>query len=839
MPGDLTKVFGLDLGTTNSYVACVDEAGVPRILPNCDGDFATPSAVMFDGDNVVVGIEAKNCAEMNPDVVVVMVKRAMGDPDWAFDYGGTSFRPEQILSFVVRKVIGDAERHLNEKITDVVVTCPAYFGVVQREATAKACELAGLNVRAVLNEPAAAAIGYGAHQAEDQVMLVYDVGGSSFDVTMIEVKGGNITILFTGGNHELGGRDWDAALVRYLVETFQQETGTAEDILEDPVTWQDLLTHAETAKKTLSRRQKTALSVTHIGHRVRVDVTREKFDELSAALLDQTIQLTRQMLAEAAAMGHTRFDKILLAGGATKMPQVQSRLQQEFSVPCELYDPDQVVAKGAAIFGGTPVLGEEVNVNSCVATEADECVEELFREATDAPLEVPDRTAVAHRFSLPPAEPRAIDILNVSSRCYGLRALNARGEEVIAPLISRNSPLPVEVKRTFGIAGAGQSDIQVELCEYPSDCDDPQVDDVTAATDITVEVPPGLPAGHPIDIYFRLGGDGTLEILAETEIDGRKLECYRGSIRESSANSGSSDRLFLPTGTVDRVHFSVTSPTTVRPGTSFNLDVWAHLQHQRNEVIERAREALGGEELRIASKGPVAIARKTILSVKLTLTGLLVEDAEDTILWDNEIGNASFCVMVPPDVPDGPHPGKAGIYIDGLQIARVYFTVLVAAKEADVQPLPLREERHRTAFASYAHSDRDEVLGRVQGIQKAAPEIEFFLDVLSLRSGEDWETQLWQKIPASDIFYLFWSRNAIESPWVEKEWRCALSARGTDFIDPVPLDPPDLAPPPPELASKHFNDWVLAFMGERKRSFARSREEIRQDERGGISLDVW
>jgi hypothetical protein len=167
-------------------------------------------------------------------------------------------------------------------------------------------------------------------------------------------------------------------------------------------------------------------------------------------------------------------------------------------------------------------------------------------------------------------------------------------------------------------------------------------------------------------------------------------------------------------------------------------------------------------------------------------------------------------------VPDGAKTGslpcRVTVHIDGLEIMRIHFVLIVGAEEAPVQEIEVSEERHRKAFASYASEDRRDVLARIQGIMKAAPTLDVFLDVLSLRSGENWAAKLWKVVPSSDVFYLFWSEHARASPWVEREWRCALETRGIDFIDPVPLVSPDRVPPPPELASRHFNDWVLAFM---------------------------
>jgi Protein kinase domain/TIR domain len=267
----------------------------------------------------------------------------------------------------------------------------------------------------------------------------------------------------------------------------------------------------------------------------------------------------------------------------------------------------------------------------------------------------------------------------------------------------------------------------------------------------------------------------------------------------------------LPGGVVDPVSFTVTTPPWVRPGTPCVIDVWAHFERQRQEVLHRAREAAGGE-VRCHSKGPVQVARGSVLTVRLQVEGVLIPEPEDTVWWDGEIGNATFPVQVPAGVSEGPKQGQATILLSGLQIARVHFILPVSQAPLQREPPAQREERHRKAFASYATADRNEVLARVQGLQKAAPGLEIFLDVFSLRSGQYWERELWEVIPRNDVFYLFWSANARKSEWVEKEWRCALKTRGLDFIDPVPLEPPHKVPPPPELAEKHFNDWVLAFM---------------------------
>lgn len=280
-----------------------------------------------------------------------------------------------------------------------------------------------------------------------------------------------------------------------------------------------------------------------------------------------------------------------------------------------------------------------------------------------------------------------------------------------------------------------------------------------------------------------------------------------------------------PCNNIDMVHFSMTSPQVVKPAASFVIYIWAHLERQRDIVIQRAQEAYADNKISIQSKGPIKVTRGTVLSVRLKLEGLIVENPEDTILWEGEIGNATFLVKVPEGAKEGSRSGVATIYIDGMQILRLYFVIQIGPTQSKVESIPTHEARYRKAFPSYSSKDRDAVLCRIQGIQKVAPYLEVNMDVIRLRSGQYWEKELWKIIPQNDIFYLFWSKNACKSEWVEKEWRCALKTKGIDFIDPVPLVSPDEVPPPTELAGKHFNDWVLAFM--------RGKNASPQNERDG------
>ncbi|MBM3315883.1 toll/interleukin-1 receptor domain-containing protein [candidate division WOR-3 bacterium] len=260
----------------------------------------------------------------------------------------------------------------------------------------------------------------------------------------------------------------------------------------------------------------------------------------------------------------------------------------------------------------------------------------------------------------------------------------------------------------------------------------------------------------------------------------------------------------------DDVYFTVTSPAEVAPRASLVVNVWAHVDAQRDEVLKRARQAEPGPEPLARSKGPFGIARDTELDVLLTIEDCTVESDKDTIRWTGAIANADFLVRVSDRAAEGNKAGCASVLYRGLEVARVRFLLKVttapAAARAEATGRP-----HRKAFASYARADAHDVLTCIQGMEKALPDLKVFVDVLRFRSGQYWQTTLQQEIMASDVFYLFWSKAARDSEWVNKEWRYGFDQKGLDFIDPVPLVSPREVPPPPELADRHFDDWELAF----------------------------
>jgi hypothetical protein len=331
--------------------------------------------------------------------------------------------------------------------------------------------------------------------------------------------------------------------------------------------------------------------------------------------------------------------------------------------------------------------------------------------------------------------------------------------------------------------------------------------------------------------------DGTMGLLRDTSLDSTRMSEHLilelQEIRERiinlrnllsrfesiNANKPFTDPYGNPSSMMagqkikgDNVYFAVTSLPRVLAGENFQLDFWMYLLNKYDDVIRMARKELATDHIMINSEGPLKVKRSTELYIEAVIEGMKIDPPHKLMLWSGGISKASFNVSVYRKAEANSYPGTVTVYFKGMRIAQVCFLIKVGDATANVKPLPVDVKFVQKAFASYSSKDRAEVLGRIQGMQKILPNLSVFVDVLSLRSGQDWEYELWKVIPTYDVFYLFWSKNAKSSNWVEKEWRCALDKRGIDYIDPVPLVSPKEAPPPPELASKHFNDWMLPYI---------------------------
>ena len=355
------KIIGIDLGTTNSCVAVI-EGGEPTVITNSEGSRTTPSVVAFtkDGERLV-GQLAKNQAVTNPDRTVISIKRHMGS-DYKVDIDGKKYTPQEISAMILQKLKTEAEGYLGEKLTDAVITVPAYFTDSQRQATKDAGQIAGLNVQRIINEPTAAALAYGIDKENEQKIVVYDLGGGTFDVSVIEIGDGVQEVLATAGNNHLGGDDFDQRLIDYFVAEFKKSDGI--DLKNDKFAMQRLKDEAEKAKIALSNAPSVNVNIPYITadatgpKHLNVQLTRAKFNELTADLVEATMGPFKQAISDSG-LSMNEIDKVLLVGGSTRIPAVQEAVKKYTGKdPFKGINPDECVAMGAALQGG--VLNKEV-----------------------------------------------------------------------------------------------------------------------------------------------------------------------------------------------------------------------------------------------------------------------------------------------------------------------------------------------------------------------------------------------------------------------------------------------------------------------------------------------
>ena len=357
----MSKTIGIDLGTTNSCVA-VMEGGKPTVIANTEGIRTTPSIVAFtkNGERLV-GEPAKRQAVTNADRTISSIKRHMGT-DYKVDIDGKKYTPQEISAMILQKLKADAESYLGEKVPEAVITVPAYFSDAQRQATKDAGTIAGLNVQRIINEPTAAALAYGVDKEDDQKVMVYDLGGGTFDVSIIEMGDGVQQVLATAGNNRLGGDDFDQRIINWMVDEFKKETGV--DLQADKMAMQRLKEAAEKAKIELSGMTSSAINLPYITadatgpKHLDLTLTRAKFNELTSDLVDATMGPVKQAMSDAG-LKPGDLHKVLMVGGSSRIPAVQDAVKAYMGVePFKGINPDECVAIGAAIQGG--VLNKEV-----------------------------------------------------------------------------------------------------------------------------------------------------------------------------------------------------------------------------------------------------------------------------------------------------------------------------------------------------------------------------------------------------------------------------------------------------------------------------------------------
>jgi molecular chaperone DnaK (HSP70) len=468
----MARAIGIDLGTTYCAVAVLRETGEPEILPNRDGEDITPSVVLFQefggSDEPLVGTMAKHSAASSPDDVVQFVKRNMGDPSWRFDSsGGASYTAEEVSAIILKRLKEDAELALGEPVHDAVITVPAYFDDARRTATKHAGKIAGLNVLRVLNEPTAAALSFGLDTSAEGIVLVYDLGGGTFDVTLMRIQNGEFDVLGTDGDRNLGGFDFDNRLIEYLAEKVQSQGGA--DLLGDTNQVAVLREKAEMAKRSLTTVATTTVHISADGKPYRVPVERIEFERITADLLRRTEDLT-EMVLEDAGVTWSQVDHLLLVGGSTRMPMVRELVERLAGRPADRsVHPDEAVALGAAIQA---------------AVEQSNSIGEQLDLYEGQPLVVADVTS------------QALGVITVAD---DLRT------QVNTIVIPRNSKIPAKLSEDLLTIRDNQTALHVEVTQ--GDDTDPKY--VVVVGDKTLPLPP-YPQGAPIRVIYAYDIDQTI-----------------------------------------------------------------------------------------------------------------------------------------------------------------------------------------------------------------------------------------------------------------------------------------------------------------------------------------
>ncbi|GAB3170831.1 Hsp70 family protein [Myceligenerans halotolerans] len=489
------SVLGIDLGTTNSVVASLDVNGEVRVLPNASGEEITPSVVYFETSRgVVVGSEARDLASLDPANGVVLIKRSMGT-DSLVHVAGQVHAPEAISALILRQLVAAATDAPEPK---VVVTVPAFFGTAEREATWQAAQIAGLHVLALLDEPVAAAVHYGLSTEISQTVLVYDLGGGTFDTTVLQVEHGAVTVVATDGHHRLGGADVDERLLGVVLEQLEQQLAPEdyEELTGDRTLFGQLSLDVEAAKRSLSGVTSRSLTVRTARDRATVVLNRHDLAAACEDLADTTTEIVERVLDAARAKGVGSIDDVIMVGGSSRLPALADRLTARFGRAPRLVEPDLAVAKGAARYAA--LLSEDVAPPAARKTMH------------------PGRTGLA--VGVTPATPRAIGVLVEDSHDP------AGQRSFVDHVVAANTALPAHVV----VGGLGtilddQESVRIQIFEQAGAVAVPEVDRNRRVIDGELGGFGTLPAGSVIELTFDIALDGRLTLTAREPRSGRSL----------------------------------------------------------------------------------------------------------------------------------------------------------------------------------------------------------------------------------------------------------------------------------------------------------------------------
>ena len=457
----MSKIIGIDLGTTFSAVSVL-EGGKPKIIPNSEGNNTTPSVVSIKGDEILVGEIARRQAVANPKNTIRSIKRIMGKKE-KIEIDGKKYSPEQISAMILQKLKKDAESYLGHEIKDAVITVPAYFGDAQRQATKDAGEIAGLNVKRIINEPTAAALSYGIDKSNEHTILVFDFGGGTFDVSVLELGDGVFEVKSTSGDSKLGGDDIDEIIIDYLSKEFKKENGV--DLREDLVALQRLKDSAEKAKIELSSTQSTKINMPYITanesgpKHLDIELTRAKFEEICSPIFEKLKAPTKQAIKDSKL---DKIDKIILVGGSTRIPKVQKIIKEITGLELDKsVHPDEAVSLGAAIQGG--IIGGDV---------------------------------------------KDILLLDVTPLTLGIETLGG----IKTPLIEKNTTIPTKKSQVFSTAADNQPAVTINVLQGEREM---ATDNKSLGTFDLVGIPPA-PRGVPqIEVTFDIDANGIVNVSAK------------------------------------------------------------------------------------------------------------------------------------------------------------------------------------------------------------------------------------------------------------------------------------------------------------------------------------